>query len=100
MENEQENDLLPKARDKRGWTQRQLAKEMRVAESTVRSWESGKHFPSAGLRKRLCHLFQMTPEELGLVPKRTKRPKAQTRSEPSQNAQACSYLLDKRGPRS
>src|SRR5947207_10236152 len=66
------NDLLQKARDKRGWTQLELAEKLGAAANTVRHWESG-HAPSLKLRNRLCALFGMTAEELGLVEESTEQ---------------------------
>src|SRR5437868_622898 len=66
------NELLTKARDKRRWTQLELAEKLGVAESTVRRWERG-YAPSRRLRSRLCDLFGMTAEELGIVPDGTQQ---------------------------
>jgi transcriptional regulator with XRE-family HTH domain len=70
----EKNDLLPKAREERGWTQEELAALLHVGVSTVRSWEGGT-YPTLKLRKRTCELFGMTEEQLGLV--RNNRKKTQ-----------------------
>lgn len=62
------NEKLRSARRERGWTQLQLAEELAVGVSTVRSWERGSRSPSLTYRRRICALFQMTAEELGFVP--------------------------------
>jgi transcriptional regulator with XRE-family HTH domain len=60
------NDLLRKAREGRGWTQRILAKEMDVEEQTVSSWERGIRAPSVELRLRLATVLGKPLTELGL----------------------------------
>jgi transcriptional regulator with XRE-family HTH domain/DNA polymerase III delta prime subunit len=70
MEANQPNVKLRSARREHGWTQAQLAENLVVGTSTVRSWESGSRSPSLVYRSRICTLFQMTPEELGFVPSR------------------------------
>ena len=62
------NELLRQARQERGWTQRNLARELSVQVQTVGSWELGTRSPSPPLRHLLCTLFSKTPEELGLQP--------------------------------
>jgi transcriptional regulator with XRE-family HTH domain len=60
------NNLLRHAREERGWSQSRLAEELGVEEQTVRSWERGTRFPSPRFRNRLCEVFGMTLEQLGL----------------------------------
>ena len=60
------NDLLREARVKKAWTQQQLANTLEVGETTVRLWERGYRTPSPQMCSRLCSLFGMTAEELGL----------------------------------
>ena len=79
------NDLLRNAREERGWTQQQLADEMKVGVTTVRSWERGVS-PHLPVRSRLCEIFGMTAEQLGLVPNgashlHEKKPKQSPRRE-------------------
>jgi transcriptional regulator with XRE-family HTH domain/DNA polymerase III delta prime subunit len=62
------NVLLRQAREERGWTQGDLARAMRVGETTVRSWERGDRFPSVQIRYRLCQVLEKTLEQLGLQP--------------------------------
>ena len=62
----QANIALRQAREARGWTQNHLAGSMNVSTDTVRSWESGRRVPLLAQRMRLCALFQLTPEQLGL----------------------------------
>jgi transcriptional regulator with XRE-family HTH domain/DNA polymerase III delta prime subunit len=68
------NNLLCKAREDRGWTQEELAERMRVSKATIKSWESGRRFPSLALRARLCEVFEMTAAQLGLEQNSTQQP--------------------------
>ena len=78
------------AREKHGWTQSQLAEKMAVGVSTVRSWESGTRFPSLVYRSRLCDVFDMTLEQLGL----------QDFHEPSSSPEASDAKTGQKGLRS
>ncbi len=60
------NSRLRAAREKRGWSQNELAKRLDVNELTVGRWERGERSPQLLYRARLCELFGMTAEELGL----------------------------------
>ena len=68
------NNLLCKAREDRGWTQEELAERMRVSKAAIKSWESGRRFPSLALRTRLCEVFEMTAAQLGLEQNSTQYP--------------------------
>jgi len=68
MGNGSRNDLLRKAREDRGWTQKDLADKMDVGATTVRSWERGDRFPSVSFRAQLREIFGMTAAQLGLEP--------------------------------
>lgn len=59
-------NLLASARKKKGWSQAYIAEQVRVSTDTVRQWERGRHLPYQTTIQKLCDLFQMTPEELGL----------------------------------
>ncbi len=48
-------------------TQAKLAELIEADHNTVSRWERGKGFPTSYLRLKLCELFKMKPEELGLV---------------------------------
>ena len=50
---------LAAARVNAGFTQEQVAKELNVAPSTVRNWESGKTTPSLLNVEKLCNLYSM-----------------------------------------
>jgi transcriptional regulator with XRE-family HTH domain/DNA polymerase III delta prime subunit len=83
--NETPNEKLRNARRERGWTQSQLADELSVGESTIRSWERGTRSPSLIYRQRICTLFQMTPEELGLVLSQKEQETDQSGTEKKEN---------------
>lgn len=75
------NNRLRRARELRGWTQREVANHIYLADArTLRRWENGEAFPSLRYRAKLCEIFQQDPEELGLI----LEPQSQeiTRSEP------------------
>jgi transcriptional regulator with XRE-family HTH domain len=57
---------LVEARLRRGWSQEDLAAKIEVRRSTVSEWERGVKAPYPTHVKRLCEVFGMTPEELGL----------------------------------
>lgn len=61
------NDLLRQERQRRGWSRAYIAEEIGVADpKTIGRWERGDAFPSAYFLQRLCDLFQMPAEDLGL----------------------------------
>ena len=61
------NTLLRAARERRGWSQAALADLVGATELTVGRWERGERSPQLIYRAKLCELFGMTAEELGLV---------------------------------
>lgn len=66
------NRRLRTAREQRGWSQAALAEQLGTTELTVGRWERGERSPQLFYRSKLCELFGMTAEELGLnlsVPK-------------------------------
>lgn len=61
------NDLLRQERQRRGWSRAYIAEEIGVADpKTIGRWERGDAFPSTYFLQRLCNLFEMPAEELGL----------------------------------
>ncbi|HZO76377.1 MAG TPA: helix-turn-helix transcriptional regulator [Ktedonobacteraceae bacterium] len=56
---------LALARKKRGWTQAYVAEQVEVSVDAVRRWESGR-IPYPSSIQKLCRLFAMSPQELGL----------------------------------
>ena len=56
-------ERLRRARHGQGLSQRRLAQILRVDEGTVRTWETGRHRPSARLFSRLVSLLDIaTPD--------------------------------------
>lgn len=51
-------------RQRIGWTQIQLARELHVNLKTIRNWESGDSYPSAPNILRLCEIFSVTTDYL------------------------------------
>jgi transcriptional regulator with XRE-family HTH domain len=62
-----QNDRLRQQRILRNWRQQDLADLLGVAPITVLRWESGSHQPGAYYRIKLCKLFGMSAQDLGLV---------------------------------
>lgn len=60
------NHILRKTRERRGWTQQELADQLGATPLTVHRWEQGKSKPGSYFRTRLCDLFNLTEQELGL----------------------------------
>ena len=66
------NSRLRRAREIRGWTQRDTADNIDLPDvRTLRRWESGETNPSLRYQVRLREVFEMSPEELGLIPERS-----------------------------
>jgi transcriptional regulator with XRE-family HTH domain len=68
------NERLRCARLLRGWSQQRVADQLNQLLGTARAdrelvyrWEAGKRTPSPFYRERLCQVFGMTAEQLGLV---------------------------------
>ncbi len=56
-------------RERRGWSQADLAGKVNSDFKTVHRWESGKSVPRPYYRQILCDLFGKSAEELGLIEK-------------------------------
>jgi transcriptional regulator with XRE-family HTH domain len=61
------NHRLRQARERKGWTQKQVAEAIDTNPFTVARWELGLAVPRAYFRQRLCELFASTDEELGFA---------------------------------
>jgi transcriptional regulator with XRE-family HTH domain len=61
------NLRLRTERERRGWTREHVAELVEASDYTVSQWERGKQFPRPYHIKRLCELFDMNAEELGLI---------------------------------
>lgn len=62
------NDRLRRARQDRNWTQADVAKAVGTSSITISRWELGVQQPVPYFREKLCGLFAMSLEELGLAP--------------------------------
>ncbi|MCH5250401.1 MAG: helix-turn-helix transcriptional regulator [Lachnospiraceae bacterium] len=51
-------------RNKKGWTQEQLANEVHVARQTVSAWEKKVSYPDINILARLHEIFEVTADEL------------------------------------
>src|SRR3954466_5117608 len=61
------NEQLRWERQRRGWSRAYIAEQIGVADpKTIGRWERGGAFPSAYFLQKLCALFQMPAEDLGL----------------------------------
>jgi transcriptional regulator with XRE-family HTH domain len=63
------NEQLRQERQRRGWSRQYVAEQIGVADpKTIGRWERGVAFPSAYFLQRLCTLFGMLAQDLGLFP--------------------------------
>src|SRR5258708_8867110 len=64
---EKSNDPLRTAREKRDWTQAEVAEMIGTTSVNVSRWENGITFPSRYYRQKLCALYGASARELGLT---------------------------------
>ncbi len=63
------NEQLRNERQRRGWSRQYVAEQIGVADpKTIGRWERGVAFPSAYFLQRLCTVFGMLAQDLGLFP--------------------------------
>ncbi|MGB8344580.1 MAG: NB-ARC domain-containing protein [Ktedonobacteraceae bacterium] len=63
------NEQLRHERQRRGWSREYVAEQIGVADpKTIGRWERGVAFPSSHYLQRLCTLFGMLAQDLGLLP--------------------------------
>lgn len=62
------NSRLRQERERRGWTQSEVAERVRTTRINVGRWESGQTFPSPFYRQKLAELFGKSLQELDLIP--------------------------------
>ena len=63
------NEQLRRERQRRGWSREYVAEQIGVADpKTIGRWERGVAFPSSYFLQRLCALFGMLAQDLGLFP--------------------------------
>lgn len=76
------NPHLKRARERQGWSQEYVAREVGTDAFTVSRWERGITTPSPHFRQQLCTLFGLSVAELGLLPTETPETPAQVASVP------------------
>jgi WD40 repeat protein/DNA-binding XRE family transcriptional regulator len=59
---------LRQERERRGWSRNYVAEMVEVDVITVGRWERGERMPHPHYRQKLCALFEMTAQNLGLLP--------------------------------
>lgn len=57
-------NIIPELRAKRGWTQGDLAAQLKVSRQTVNAIETGRYDPSLPLAFALARLFRKPIEEI------------------------------------
>ena len=62
------NQYLRSERERRCWSQQELADKVGTTPLNVSRWERGITFPNPYFRQKLCEVFEKSPRELGLVP--------------------------------
>src|SRR5579859_981822 len=62
------NSRLRQERERRGWTQSDVAERVRTTRINVGRWENGQTFPSPYYRQKLAELFGKSLQELDLIP--------------------------------
>lgn len=58
------SERLKKEREKRGWSQADLAEKIHVSRQSVSKWETGKNYPSIEVIIDLSDLFGITIDEM------------------------------------
>src|SRR5260370_23183634 len=61
------NEQLRRERQRRGWSREYVAEQIGLADAkTIGRWERGAAFPSSYFLQKLCTLFGMLAQDLGL----------------------------------
>lgn len=58
------SERIKKEREKRGWSQTELAEKLHVSRQSVSKWETGKNYPSIDVLIDISDLFGITIDEL------------------------------------
>ena len=58
------SERLKEEREKRNWSQNDLAEKLHVSRQSVSKWETGKNYPSIEIIIHLSDLFGITIDEL------------------------------------
>jgi tetratricopeptide (TPR) repeat protein len=64
----QPNARLKRERERRGWTQNELAERLKTTQVNVSRWEQGVTTPGPYFRQQLAKLFGKSIEQLGFIP--------------------------------
>jgi transcriptional regulator with XRE-family HTH domain len=64
---EDQLETIRQARERRGWTQLQVAIQLGVTPVTVYNWERGKSEPRVSQFRELARLFAVSMDELALT---------------------------------
>src|SRR5690349_186105 len=80
------NEHLRQHRIRRNWRQQDVADQIQTSLVTVQRWERGTHQPSLYYLAKLCELFGLSAQELGLGEEAPSSPQ----SEPADVAPATS----------
>ncbi|MBD2844241.1 helix-turn-helix transcriptional regulator [Paenibacillus sp. IB182496] len=57
-------EKLKAERDKKGWSQEELAEKLFVSRQSVSKWENNQNYPSIEIIMKISDLFQLTIDEL------------------------------------
>ena len=63
------NQKLRHERERRAWSQQEVADKVGTTPLNVGRWERGITSPGPYFRQKLCEVFEKTPQALGLVHK-------------------------------
>src|SRR5690348_3183846 len=97
--------LLRQERERRGWSRSYVAEQVEVDIITVGRWERGERMPHPLYRQKLCALFEMDAQALGLFSESSQGsdnvavaadPSLQTPSTDEASTRAASLVLRRR----
>lgn len=63
-------------REARGWTQLDLANQLKVTPATVYNWERGRYEPSASKLRAIAQAFGVSMDDIALVDEQTGKDEA------------------------
>jgi tetratricopeptide (TPR) repeat protein/transcriptional regulator with XRE-family HTH domain len=69
-----ENELLRDQRLQRGWSQARVAEQIGTIAALVSKWERGISLPTPYYREKLCVLYGLPAQKLGLLPRAAGKP--------------------------
>lgn len=85
------NHRLSHAREQRGWSQQEVADSIGTTPVNISRWERGLTSPGPYFRRKLCVLFEQSPQELGLIQETAADPLAQA-SKPTPSGQTAPLI--------